>query len=493
MKDSKNILFIVFGFSFLWGVFIYNLLENPILGIIVLSFLIILFLNFFVFVKLYFIRFIFAIIWLSVGLFTASISATAINTDLEILDTYYWHKSKLTLEIIDIHKLSEFRWEYKVRLISINEVVVNKKLNWLIAIPSNFTIDKWDIVVAREKLLKIENFSSDFNYQKFMYSKKLFFRIKANSIHSIWKVEQNKVLEKIDTVRTVLLKSIYKLYPKEEAIFLWWILLWARESLPQELKDDFNASWLTHFIAVSGFNITILIVFISYVLKIFPVVVRTIAITIFIVLFTLLVWEAAPVIRASIMGLLAYYIMVSGRNTHNLALLLFTACLMVLFFPLILNYDVSFHLSFLAVIWIIYTQKFWKKMFYFLPETLAIKEAFVLTLSALVFALPVMLFNFGQLSIMAPFANIAVTWTIPLAMLGGFLSILVDFVSPYLGQIFAYVTWVLLAWDIKVVHFFGGLDWAVFKYNFWIWKYSLEFLYFLIIIFIINYFQSVDD
>jgi len=55
---------------------------------------------------------------------------------------------------------------------------------------------------------------------------------------------------------------------------------------------------------------------------------------------------------------------------------------MVAISPLILNYDVSFHLSFLAVIGIIYTQSFWKKIFHFLPETLAIKEAFVLTLSA---------------------------------------------------------------------------------------------------------------
>jgi len=66
-------------------------------------------------------------------------------------------------------------------------------------------------------------------------------------------------------------------------------LLGARESLPQELKDDFNASGLTHFIAVSGFNITILIVFLSYILKLFPVMLRTVAITVFIILFTLLV------------------------------------------------------------------------------------------------------------------------------------------------------------------------------------------------------------
>ncbi|MGB2111106.1 MAG: ComEC/Rec2 family competence protein [Patescibacteria group bacterium] len=39
------------------------------------------------------------------------------------------------------------------------------------------------------------------------------------------------------------------------------MLLGARESLSDEIKQDFNNSGLTHFIAVSGFNITILIIF----------------------------------------------------------------------------------------------------------------------------------------------------------------------------------------------------------------------------------------
>jgi len=107
----------------------------------------------------------------------------------------------------------------------------------------------------------------------------------------------------------------------------------------------------------------------------------------------------------------------SGSILKNMTLLAFTALCMLIFSPLSLSYDVSLHLSFLAVIWIIYTQDFFKKIFYFVPEAFAIREAFVLTLAALSFALPIMMFQFGQISLLAPFANIAVTWTIPLAML----------------------------------------------------------------------------
>jgi hypothetical protein len=67
---------------------------------------------------------------------------------------------------------------------------------------------------------------------------------------------------------------------------------------------------------------------------------------------------------------------------------------LILYSPLSLNYDISLHLSFLAVLGIIYTQKFFSKIFSFLPEILAIREAFVMTLSALSFSLPVMIFDF---------------------------------------------------------------------------------------------------
>ncbi|MDR1945513.1 MAG: ComEC/Rec2 family competence protein [Candidatus Peribacteria bacterium] len=55
------------------------------------------------------------------------------------------------------------------------------------------------------------------------------------------------------------------------------------------LSDNFNNSGLTHIIAVSGFNITILIVFFGYIIKFFPPYIRFILISIIIILFTILV------------------------------------------------------------------------------------------------------------------------------------------------------------------------------------------------------------
>jgi hypothetical protein len=190
------------------------------------------------------------------------------------------------------------------------------------------------------------------------------------------------------------------------------------------------------------------------------------------------------------MWLLWYIVLLSGRKWHWYTLLIFTAWLMVLISPYSINYDISLHLSFLAVLWIIFTQNFYKKIFHKVTETLAIKEALVLTFAALTFTLPLMLFNFWQVSILSPFANISVTWTIPIAMLLGFISIIVYLVSPLFWEIIWYLTWLLLKFDMLVVDFFWNLEFSVFKYDFWIYRTEFLILYFLISIFLLLYFNA---
>jgi hypothetical protein len=101
-----------------------------------------------------------------------------------------------------------------------------------------------------------------------------------------------------------------------------------------------------------------------------------------------------------------------------------------------------------------------------------------------------MIFNFWQVSLLAPIANIAVTWTIPIAMLLWFLSILVYFIFPFLAYIIWYFTWIFLKWDMLVVNFFGNLDWSLLKMDFWFFKNYIEIIYFIIMIFLIIYFRK---
>ena len=64
-------------------------------------------------------------------------------------------------------------------------------------------------------------------------------------------------------LKTAIQDRINRLFPEPFASFASGLLLGARKGIPTSLLDDFQITGLTHIIAISGFNITILIVFIA--------------------------------------------------------------------------------------------------------------------------------------------------------------------------------------------------------------------------------------
>jgi competence protein ComEC len=146
------------------------------------------------------------------------------------------------------------------------------------------------------------------------------------------------------------------------------MLIGERANLSSDTKKNFNNSGLTHIIAVSGFNITIILIFLSFLFRSFSFWARLFLAFLCIGFFTLLVGPQISVLRASIFGLISYTILLSGRKMRVFSLLLAVAIGFVLFDPLVLNYDVSFHLSFLAVFGLLYFGDFFNRMFSFLPK-----------------------------------------------------------------------------------------------------------------------------
>jgi len=489
---SKNIIFIFSWISFIIWVFTNNIIQDYKTSLLVLLILVVLFLCYYLLKKKFLLLIIFILLSFLIWIFLSNYNLVKIQSKELILNTYYNKNCNIILQIESLNKISNSYIEYIAIVKQIDQIKINKDIKAIIKTAKNHRLKKWIIIKTKSKIYEIKNFNW-FSYKYYMLSKNIYLKSTIYDYKIIWNIKINKIEQYIINFRNNILNTIYQIYPKEEAIFLWWILIWARESLPDKLKQDFNNSWLTHFIAVSWFNITIIIIFITYLIKYFPIQLKPIIITISIVLFTILVGDTAPVIRASIMWLIWYFILISWRKWNILSIIILTWITMIIYSPLSLNYDISLHLSFLAVLWIVFCQKFFEKIFSFLPNFLEIKTAFTLTLSALIFTLPIMIFNFGQVSILAPFSNIAVTWTIPLAMIFGFLSIIVYFVYPIGWIVIWYITWIFLKWDIIVVHFFWNLDWALIKFNLWDFSIHFEILYFIILIFIIIYFRKKEQ
>lgn len=234
------------------------------------------------------------------------------------------------------------------------------------------------------------------------------------------------------------------LLPEPHASLLAGLLTGSRRGLPKHLTDDFRTAGLTHIIAISGYNITIILAVLGSLLFWLPIKKRFVPLLIGITLFTLFVGAGPPVVRAAIMGLLGLLALQAGRVPTVRLVVLWTAFFMLLWNPMMLWYDASFQLSFLAVIGITELGPVLKRLLKRVPETFAIRESLVATIAALIATLPLSILLFRQISLVAPLTNVLVAPLIPLAMLGGAISLFLSLLWMPLGLLAAYFTWAIL-------------------------------------------------
>ncbi|MDO8444310.1 MAG: ComEC/Rec2 family competence protein [bacterium] len=242
------------------------------------------------------------------------------------------------------------------------------------------------------------------------------------------------------------------------------ILLGVKRNIPDDLMVALNKTGLTHIIALSGYNVTI-IIFIFSALCIARLGRRRVFIygLILILLFVLMTGASSSVVRAAIFSLLILFGGLIGRQADQTNLMLLAAVLMILVNPFVLRYDTGFQLSFLAFAGLIYFspifQKiFERKQFKKLPD--GIKSPLVATLGAQLAVFPLIWWQFGRISLIAPVANILVLPLIPLSMALIFVTGMLTLVYFPLGQISGFIAWPVLEYIVKIVEILAKIPFA---------------------------------
>jgi len=276
---------------------------------------------------------------------------------------------------------------------------------------------------------------------------------------------------KILQLKEKLRESINQIFPFPQSSILNAILLGDKKQIPQDWKEKLNIAGVRHIVVVSGLHITILT---TILLNVFLALgfwrqQAIIASLIFILLLVALTGFQPSAIRAAIMGglfLLAQYF---GRMNASSRSIIFAASIMLLQNPLLLKSDIGFQLSFLATMGIIFLSPILEDFLKKIPNTFQLKSILSMTLSAQIFTLPILIYNFGYFSLVSPITNILVLPFLPWILGLGFLSGILGIFSRFLGQISSLFCWVFLSYVLKVVEFFSQ-PWAfkTFKIS-WIW------------------------
>jgi len=179
-----------------------------------------------------------------------------------------------------------------------------------------------------------------------------------------------------------------------------------------------------------------------------------------VILFTLLAGAGPAATRAAVMALLALLARATGRVYAATRALAIAGLLMIVWNPTVLLYDLGFQLSFIATLGVIHGPPLLEPYFKRVPAWFGIREIALVTISAQIVVLPLILYATGNLSLFGLPANLLVLPVIPLTMLFGFLAGLLGLIYLPFGLLFAYLAYFLLYYILLITKLFALLPGA---------------------------------
>lgn len=353
--------------------------------------------------------------------------------------------------------------EAKTRLVVEEAKTENKILVFVERFPKYFYGEK---IKLTGELKRPENFETTngriFDYEKYLAARDIEYQIFYPKIEKLatapWSITGSLIL-----VKNFFQKRIERVIPEPAAALAEGLLLGGRTGLGDKLEQDFRTVGISHIIVLSGYNLSVVANYILVALFFLP---RQLALggsVIGVFLFTLMVGGGASVIRASIMAIVTLLARGYGRLYEASVALIFAGLLMVLWNPKVLVFDLGFQLSFLATLGLIYLSPRLETGLKFVTEKWGLREIITTTLAAQLTVYPWLIYKMGNLSLVGFVVNILVLPLVPLAMLFSFLTGLVGILGSSLSLPFAYVSYFILEYIIKLAEFFAR--WPVASIN----------------------------
>ena len=353
----------------------------------------------------------------------------------------------------------------------------------LVRVPPDQVYHYGDIVRLRGKL-QTPPVNEDFSYRDYLARQGILSYMPNADATILPGNGGNPIIAAIYAVKEKSLENVYRLFPDPEASLLAGILLGVDNGLSADLQQAFKNTGTAHIIAISGFNISIIAgIFVMLFSRFLGKRRGAIVAILGIALYTFLVGASAAVVRAAIMGTFSLFAMQVGRRQQGLNTLAFVAALMALWNPLMI-WDVGFQLSFFATLGLIlygepFQQAAERFMIHFIsPKTAEylvqpLSEFVLLTFAAQLTTIPIMAYQFKQISLVSFIANPFILPAQPAVMIVGGLTVIASLIFLPLGQLLAWISWPLTAYTIRMVELFDSVPHGVI----YLGSFSLAFVF----------------
>ncbi|MHB8860436.1 MAG: ComEC/Rec2 family competence protein [Minisyncoccota bacterium] len=245
------------------------------------------------------------------------------------------------------------------------------------------------------------------------------------------------------------------------------VVIGGKTGLGTELQDAFVKSGLVQIIVLSGYNVMIVAEWVMAALAYLKLSRRwsSLAGALAILIFVGIAGASATAVRAALMAFIALYARATGKSYSAGRALLAVVFLMLVWNPLYLAFDPGFGLSVVATAGLIWFAPIIESLLSFIKNPFW-KNAVATTLAAQIAVLPLLLYDTGNLSLVAIPANIITMPIVPLTMalsaLAGFAGIVFGALSPIVGIALAFPAYLANAFLIFVAETSASLPFAAF-------------------------------
>lgn len=288
------------------------------------------------------------------------------------------------------------------------------------------------------------------------------------SFASFKAVERDKSV--IEESRRSFIAGIATALPEPSASFGLGLLIGYRTNLPEITSDQLAITGLTHIIAVSGYNLTIIIRSVRRFLDKRSKYQQTVICAILILLFLLVTDFSASIVRASIVSGLSLAAWYYGRRFKPLLVLALAAAITAAWNPLYVWSDIGWYLSFLAFFGIlvvapIITRRIYGKR----KEVPQLSLLLIETTAAQLMTAPIILYIFGRASLIGLVSNLIIGPLVPIAMLVTLFAGLAGMFMPVMSGFIALPARLLLRYILEVVSLFAQIPHALLEQTINLW------------------------
>lgn len=211
------------------------------------------------------------------------------------------------------------------------------------------------------------------------------------------------------------------------------LLLSFDRDLSSPLREAAANTGILHLVAISGSHIaafTAVAFLIAVTLGLSRMLAAGAAL-IFTAVFLTLVGFPESGVRSGLMAGLVFLALLLGRHAAGLRALLLAVVAMTAVDPRVLLGDVGLQLSALAVWGLLTIFPILQHLFRDVPDPFRIRSLFLLTVAAELATLPVVVYAFGRVPLLGPFANLAAGLLFPFLLAFGALVLLTSVVLPW--------------------------------------------------------------